>query len=236
MLDRACVPRIQRSIPGPGAAALIIGKRLFHICSPNEVLVVIGARSTVDGRAVGYRIAKHTLEGNRRDILSQLNLEEVNQERYRGLMKTRPRLVLPAAILVALLVGLVAFTAVAADDVDVRKGGSHWARIASGGEVRIDGRIVGKIEQDGSVRVGGSIAGRVEGDGAIRDGGSIAGRVEKDGTLRRGGTIIGRIEDGGAIRRNGSIWGSASPCCASFDDRRQITALLFFFDRGFFSR
>ena len=41
-----------------GAAALVGVKRLFHICSPNEVLVFSGGRSTVDGRAVGYRIVK----------------------------------------------------------------------------------------------------------------------------------------------------------------------------------
>ena len=41
-----------------GAAALVVVKRLFHICSPNEVLVFSGGKSTVDGRAVGYRIVK----------------------------------------------------------------------------------------------------------------------------------------------------------------------------------
>ena len=41
-----------------GAAALVVVKRLFHICSPNEVLVFSGGRSTVEGRPVGYRIVK----------------------------------------------------------------------------------------------------------------------------------------------------------------------------------
>lgn len=39
-------------------AALVVVKRLFHICSPNEVLVFSGGRSTVEGRPVGYRIVK----------------------------------------------------------------------------------------------------------------------------------------------------------------------------------
>jgi flotillin len=41
-----------------GAAALVVVKHLFHICSPNEVLVFSGGKSTVEGRAVGYRIVK----------------------------------------------------------------------------------------------------------------------------------------------------------------------------------
>ena len=41
-----------------GAAALVVVKRLFHICSPNEVLVFSGGKSTVEGRPVGYRIVK----------------------------------------------------------------------------------------------------------------------------------------------------------------------------------
>ena len=41
-----------------GGAALVVVKRLFHICSPNEVLVFSGGRSTVEGRPVGYRIVK----------------------------------------------------------------------------------------------------------------------------------------------------------------------------------
>ena len=41
-----------------GAAALVVVKRLFYICSPNEVIVFSGGRSTVDGHAVGYRIVK----------------------------------------------------------------------------------------------------------------------------------------------------------------------------------
>lgn len=131
---------------------------------------------------------------------------------------------------------LLSFPAHASDQVDVRRGGSHWARIEKGGAVRIDGRIVGEIEPDGDVRVNGRIAGRVEDDGSIRDDGRITGRVEKDGSLRSEGTIIGRIESGGGIRRDGSIWGSASPCCADFRDRRRLAALLYFFAPGFFVR
>lgn len=70
----------------------------------------------------------------------------------------------------------------------------------------------------------------------VRKGGSLWARIEKDGTLRRNGTVIGRIEESGAIRRHGTIWGEASPCCASFDDLRRLTALLLFFDRSFFVR
>ena len=140
------------------------------------------------------------------------------------------------------LVGLFAFAlpfaplALAEGDVDVRKGGTLWARIERGGAVRVGGTIAGEIEKDGTVRVGGSIAGSVERDGTIRDGGTIRGRVEKDGALRLDGTIVGRIEDDGAIRRDGSIWGSASPCCATFDETLRIAAILYFFDSGFFRR
>lgn len=128
--------------------------------------------------------------------------------------------------------------ALAADgvDVEVRQGRTPWARIERGGAVRIDGRIVGAIERDLDVRVDGVIVGSVEKDGTIRDDGTIRGRVEKDGTLRRDGTIVGRIEDDGAIRRDGTIWGSASPCCPTFDEARRVAALLYFFDRGFFRR
>ncbi len=41
-----------------GAAALVVVKRLFYICSPNEVIVFSGGKSVVDGRPVGYRIVK----------------------------------------------------------------------------------------------------------------------------------------------------------------------------------
>ena len=138
--------------------------------------------------------------------------------------------------LAALLSVAVAPAVLATDEVDVRKGGTLWARIERGGAVRVEGTIAGEIERDGTVRVGGSIAGSVEKDGTIRDDGTIRGRVEKDGTLRRDGTIVGRIEDDGAIRRDGTIWGSASPCCPTFDEARRVAALLYFFDRGFFRR
>lgn len=41
-----------------GAAALVVVKRLFYICSPNEVIVFSGGKSQVEGRTVGYRIVK----------------------------------------------------------------------------------------------------------------------------------------------------------------------------------
>lgn len=41
-----------------GAAALVVVKRLFYICSPNEVIVFSGGKSLVEGRPVGYRIVK----------------------------------------------------------------------------------------------------------------------------------------------------------------------------------
>jgi len=139
------------------------------------------------------------------------------------------------ALLLALLIPAPALASDAVD-VDVRRGGSLWARIEAGGAVRIDGTIEGEIEEDGTIRVDGTIVGRVEEDGSIREDGTIVTRVEKDGTLRRDGTVIGRIEESGAIRRHGSIWGEASPCCSSFDDLRRLTALLLFFDRSFFVR
>ena len=150
-------------------------------------------------------------------------------------MRSRSRSPVLLALASSLAV-LLAPLALAADDVDVRKGGNHWARIEKGGAVRIDGRIVGTIEKDLDVRVDGRIAGRVEGDGAIRDGGRIVGKVEKDGALRSDGTLIGRIEGDGDIRRDGSIWGSASPCCSSFDETRRLAALLYFFEPDFFPR
>lgn len=147
----------------------------------------------------------------------------------------RPGLYLLVA-LVALVELLVAPGALAGEEMDVRKGGSLWARLEKGGAVRIDGVIAGEIEDDGTIRVEGRIAGRIEEDGEIREDGTVRTRVEKDGTLRRNGTVIGRIEESGAIRRHGRIWGEASPCCASFDDLRRLTALLLFFDRSFFVR
>jgi len=91
-------------------------------------------------------------------------------------------------VLTALLLSLFSFPASASGEVDVRRGGSHWARIEKDGDVRIDGRIVGRVEPDGDVRVDGRIAGSVEDDGSIRDDGRITGRVEKDGSLRSDGS------------------------------------------------
>ena len=140
------------------------------------------------------------------------------------------------ALLAFLVALLAAPAALAGEEMDVRKDGSLWARLEKGGAVRVDGVVVGEIEDDGTIRVEGRIAGRIEEDGEIREDGTVRTRVEKDGTLRRNGTVIGRIEEGGAIRRHGRIWGEATPCCASFDDLRRLTALLLFFDRSFFVR
>jgi flotillin len=41
-----------------GVLSLFVARKLFYICSPNEVLVFSGGRSTVGGRTVGYRIVK----------------------------------------------------------------------------------------------------------------------------------------------------------------------------------
>jgi len=139
-------------------------------------------------------------------------------------------------VLAALFSSLLTLPVLAGEEMDVRKDGSLWARLEKGGAVRIDGVVVGEIEDDETIRVEGRIAGRIEEDGEIREDGTVRTRVEKDGTLRRNGTVIGRIEEGGAIRRHGRIWGEATPCCASFDDLRRLTALLLFFDRSFFVR
>jgi cytoskeletal protein CcmA (bactofilin family) len=135
-----------------------------------------------------------------------------------------------------LLIGVVAAIGVAsagAAEIDIRKGGSLWARVEADGAVRIDGSIVGKLEADGAVRVGGSIAGAVEEDGTIRRDGSIVGAVESDGTLRKEGSVIGEIEDDGTIRRDGSIWGSAEGCCPDHPSKRAVAAVLTFFSDAF---
>lgn len=122
----------------------------------------------------------------------------------------------------------------ASGGIEVRRGGSSWARIGEDGSVRVEGRVVGDIGKDGTVRVEGKIEGRVDEDGTIRENGRIAGRVGEDGTLRSEGSLLGRIDRDGSIRRRGSLWGSASPCCSGFDASRRVAALLFFFDRGYF--
>lgn len=115
-----------------------------------------------------------------------------------------------------------------AQDIEVRKHGSSWARIESDGTIRIDGSSVGKFESDGDVRMHGSLVGSVEEDGTIRRNGSRLGELERDGTLRLNGSTIGRIESDGTIRKNGSSWGQARPC-PSFLALRKVAALLFFF-------
>jgi hypothetical protein len=143
---------------------------------------------------------------------------------------------LPAiTILVALLPLLAAEgRAEASGGLEVRRQGASWARIEDGGNIRVEGRLVGSIDEDGDVRVAGRLSGRVDEGGTIRENGRMAGTVEKDGTIRSAGTLLGRVEKDGTIRRQGAQWGSASPCCSGFRDVRRVTALLFFFDRGFF--
>ena len=137
-------------------------------------------------------------------------------------------------LLTALPILAAARGADASGDVEVRRGGSSWARIDEDGSIRVEGRLAGTIEKDGSVRVHGRLEGRVEEGGTIRENGRMVGSVVEDGTSRAEGALLGRIEKDGAIRRHGALWGSASPCCAGFHDLRRVAALLFFFDRGFF--
>lgn len=136
----------------------------------------------------------------------------------------------------ALLVLLVSSLAPSSGgEIDVRKGGSLWARVEADGRLRIDGSLKGEVERDGDVRKDGSIVGSISPDGDVRAGGSLVGRLEKDGAVRRDGALIGEIEDGGTIRRHGSIWGSAEPCCGDFDAKRRVLALLVFFDDAYFA-
>ena len=81
----------------------------------------------------------------------------------------------PSITIVALL---LAGLGVAGADVDIRKGGSSWARIENDGTIRINGSSVGKFESDGTVRKNGSSIGRVEEGGTIRKNGSSWGSAE----------------------------------------------------------
>ena len=60
-------------------------------------------------------------------------------------------------------------------DIEIRKGGSSWARVENDGTVRINGSSVGKVESDGTIRKSGSSIGTVESGGTIRKGGSSWG-------------------------------------------------------------
>lgn len=143
------------------------------------------------------------------------------------------RSLLAGLALCALSLG-IGWSATAHADIEVRRGGSSWARVENDGTVRINGSSVGKIESDGTVRKNGSSIGRVENDGTIRRDGSSVGRVENDGTMRRRGSSIGRIESDGTIRKDGSSWGSASSCCGDFGSKRTVAAVLAFFADGYF--
>jgi hypothetical protein len=70
---------------------------------------------------------------------------------------------------------VLSFSQAALADIDVRKGGSSWAKIENDGTVRINGSSVGKIESDGTVRKNGSSVGKVDSDGTIRKGSSSWG-------------------------------------------------------------
>lgn len=144
---------------------------------------------------------------------------------------TMRRMTITRTLLFASLTLALATTADAA--IEVRKGGSSWAKIEDDGTIRIGGSSVGKIERDGTVRKSGSSVGRIESDGTIRDGGSSVGRVENDGTVRYKGSSVGRIESGGTLRKGGSSWGSASSCCGDFGSKRSIAGLLYFFSDFF---
>ncbi len=143
-----------------------------------------------------------------------------------------PMKTLLAAFLgVALIAGSAA---IASADIEIRKGGSSWAKIESNGTIRIGGSSVGKFESDGTVRKGGSSIGKVESNGTIRKGGSSIGKIESGGTLRKSGSSIGKIESGGTIRKGGSSWGSASNCCGSHGGKRAVAAVIVFFSSDFF--
>ena len=133
----------------------------------------------------------------------------------------------------SLIVGLLLlFTVPSWADIDVRKGGSHWATIESDGDIRINGSCVGTIESDGDVRKNGSYVGQVESDGDIRKNGSYYAVIEDDGDLRIGGSYRGQIEADGDIRINGSSWGTASGVRCK-EDVQKIAALLIFFATEF---
>ena len=134
----------------------------------------------------------------------------------------------------SLILCAVALWTGATEGLDIRKGGSLWARIESDGYIRIDGSLEGRFESDGAIRKNGSLIGKIEEDGMVRYSGSIIGQIESDGTLRKNGTIIGRIESDGTIRRDGSIWGSVSDSCENFDRKRAVAAVLIFFTKDFF--
>jgi hypothetical protein len=123
-----------------------------------------------------------------------------------------------------------------AEEMDIRKGGSLWARIEKDGYIRISGSLVGRFESDGYVRKSGSLVGEIEEDGTIRESGSFVGRLEKDGTMRKNGSIIGRIESDGYIRLGGSIWGSVEGGGLDFDSMRAVAAVLVFFAPDYWER
>ena len=72
----------------------------------------------------------------------------------------------------------LATPAAALADVDIRKGGSSWARLESDGDIYINGSRRGKIEADGDVYMDGSRVGKVESDGDVYLNGSRIGLVE----------------------------------------------------------
>jgi len=139
-------------------------------------------------------------------------------------------------LMIAALGCFLAGLALQAQEIDIRQGGSLWARVEADKAIRIEGAIEGHFESGGDVRKSGSLVGSIEQDGTIRRNGSIIGRLESDGGLRREGTLIGAIEEDGTIRLGGSIWGQASPCCPQPLDRRAVAAVLVFFIEDFFGR
>jgi hypothetical protein len=139
----------------------------------------------------------------------------------------------PRALSLAVAFALFGLSSTALADIEIRQGGSSWAKVENDGTIRINGSSVGKIESDGTVRKNGSSVGQVENDGTIRKSGSSVGKIESDGTLRKNGSSIGQIESGGTIRKSGSSWGSASNCCGDHGSKRTVAAVLVFFSDFF---
>lgn len=78
-------------------------------------------------------------------------------------------------VLALAVCALVALVAPAHADIEIRKGGSSWAKVENDGTIRINGSSVGKFESDGTVRKSGSSIGKIESGGTIRKGGSSWG-------------------------------------------------------------
>lgn len=152
--------------------------------------------------------------------LRRASAPAVGRPVVRRTSNTRPRS-LPSLLASIQLLAVALFTlgptSVAFADITVYQSGSRWAVIESDGDIYIEGSRVGQIEPDGDVYKHGS---RI-------------GEIESDGDIYHHGSRIGQIESDGDIYQRGSRWGDAQPCCGSFEEMRQLVAVLFFFDSGF---